>query len=127
MLARLVRLATLLASLLAFSSCSADSVTPPEPAVVRPGAFVAVTSDDGSIILIRTLRVVPIDSRESLLEAIHYEGSPKDDDEAKQWAKDPSWPILERHAIFSLNSILSVRAEVVWFRTLTESELDALR
>jgi hypothetical protein len=127
MLARCLRFATLFAGLLAFPSCSADSVTPPDPAVVRPGAFVATTDGQGELFLIRTLRVVPIDSRESLLEAIHYQGTPASYDEATKWAKDPSWPIADRHATFSLNSILSVRAEVVWFRTLTESELEALR
>ncbi|HEX6277830.1 MAG TPA: hypothetical protein VFZ53_32530 [Polyangiaceae bacterium] len=127
MLARSARLAPLLASLLAFSSCSADSVTPPEPVVERPGSFVAVTEGDGSLVLLRTLRVVPIDSRESLFEAIHYQGSPESHEEAEKWAKDPAWPIADRHAVFSLNAILSVRAEVVWFRTLTESELEALR
>ena len=127
MLARSARLALLLASLLAFSSCSADSVTPPEPEVVRPGSFVAVTEGNGSLILLRTLRVVPIDSRESLYEAIHYQGSPESHEEAAKWAKDPTWPVADWHAIFSLNSILSVGAEVVWFRTLTESELEGLR
>ena len=111
---------------LALSGCSADAVVPPEPAVERPGSFVFVTDDLGSF-LIRTLRVVPIDSRESLLEAIYYSGVPSSADEALTWAKDPTSPIAERHATFSLRAVLELSPEVVWFRTLTDSELEALR
>ena len=127
MLARAVRFATLLPILLLLSGCSADSVTPPEPTVRRPGSFVALTNEDGGIFLIRTLRVVPFEDGESLFEAIHYQGLASSHDEARRWAKDPNFPVFDEHAIFLLQSVLSLDPEVVWYRTLTESELAALR
>jgi len=117
---------TLLVSLLA-ASCSADAVTPPEPAVELPGSFVAVTENDGRILLIRTLRVVPLDSRESLLEAIQYSGAPATVEEARALARDPAAPVFDPHAIFSLQAILAFSPEAVWFRTLSDYELAALR
>ena len=110
----------------ALASCSADSVSEPEPALERPGSFVAATDAEGIIVLVRTLRVVPIDSAESLYEAILYEGRPSSYDEATTWAKDRQWPVADPHGIFSLRMVLSSDPEVVWFRTLTEEELAAL-
>jgi hypothetical protein len=106
--------------------CSADSVSEPEPAIERPGSFVVATDAEGIIVLVRTLRVVPIDSAESLYEAILYEGRPSSYDEATTWAKDRQWPVADPHAIFSLRMLLSSDPEVVWFRTLTEEERAAL-
>jgi hypothetical protein len=120
------RVALLLAVLLALPRCSADSVTPSEPTVELPGSFVAATDTDGRIFLVRTLRVVPLGDEVSLFEAIEYQGSPSSYEEAKAWAKDPAWPVLRPHAIFSHSTILSLDPEVVWFRSLTDSELDAL-
>jgi hypothetical protein len=117
---------TLLLPLL-LASCSADAVNPPEPTVELPGSFVAITEEDGRILLIRTLRVIPIDSHESLLEAIQYSGAPTSLDEARALARDRSAPVFDPHAIFSLQSILSFSPEVVWFRTLSDYELAALR
>lgn len=110
----------------ALASCSADSVSEPEPALERPGSFVAATDAEGIIILMRTLRIVPIDSAESLYEAILYEGRPSSYDEATTWAKDENWPVADHHGSFSLRLLLSSDPEVVWFRTLTDDELAAL-
>lgn len=110
----------------ALASCSADSVSEPEPALERPGSFVAATDAEGIIVLMRTLRVVPIDSAESLYEAMLYEGLPSSYEEAATWAKDRQWPVADPHGIFSLRMVLSSDPEVVWFRTLTEEELAAL-
>jgi len=110
----------------ALAGCSADSVSEPVPAVERPGSFVAATDAEGIIVLMRTLRVVPIDSAESLYEAMLYEGRPSSYAEAKEWAKDHSLPVADPHGIFSLRMILSSDPEVVWFRTLTESERAAV-
>jgi hypothetical protein len=120
------RVALLLSVLLALPRCSADSVTPREPTVEQPGSFVAATDTDGIIFLVRTLRLVPLGDQETLYEAIVYQGSPSSYDEAEAWAKDPAWPVARPHAIFSLGAILSFDPEVVWFRSLTESERDAL-
>lgn len=126
MVTRFARFATALAALAFGSACSADSLTPPEPELEDPGSFVAATDDEGIIFLTRTLRVVPIDNAETLYEAIIYRGVPASYDEAKSWAKDPSRPIAESHAIFSLRVFLTLDPEVVWFRTLTDDELSAL-
>jgi hypothetical protein len=106
--------------------CSADSVSEPEPPLERPGSFVVVTDAEGIIVLMRTLRVVPIDSAESLYEAILYEGQPSSYHEATTWAKDRDWPVADHHGSFSLRMVLSSNPEVVWFRTLTDDELAAL-
>jgi hypothetical protein len=108
------------------AGCSADSVSEPEPIIERAGSFVAVTEAEGTIVLLRTLRVVPIDSAESLYEAILYEGRPSSYDEAEAWAKDRDLPVSDPHGIFSLRNVLSGNPEVVWFRTLTEDERAAL-
>ena len=127
MIGRCAAFSFLLAVLPFGSACSADSVTPPEPEVEHPGSFVAAQDTDGLILLLRTLRIVPIDSTESLLEAIHYQGTPSSYAEATAWAKDPELPVLERHALFSLRQVLSTEHEVVWFRTLSQDELAGLR
>ena len=121
------RSAAALVALAFATSCSADSLTPPEPELEQPGSFVVATDDEGLIFLTRTLRVVPIDNAETLLESFIYRGVPSSYDEAKSWAKDPSLPIAEDHAIFSLRIFLTLEPEVVWFRTLTEDELSALQ
>lgn len=110
----------------ALAGCSADSVEPSEPGVGTPGSFVAATDAEGIIILLRTLRVVRIDSAESLYEAILYSGQPSSYDEAEAWAKDRDWPVNDPHGIFSFRDVLSSHPEVVWFRTLTEDEYAAL-
>jgi len=124
MLARSVTLFVL--ALSALAGCSADSVPEPVPEIERGGSFVAVTSIEGAIILLRTLRIVRIDGPESIYEAIVYEGQPSSYAEAKAWAKDRDWPVYDAHGIFSLQSVLSIDPEVVWFRTLTENERAAL-
>ena len=120
------RAALLLSVSLALPRCSADSVTPPEPTLELPGSFVAATDTDGIIFLVRTLRVVPLGDQVTLYEAMVYQGAPSSYDEAKAWAKDPAWPVARPHAIFALDAILSFDPEVVWFRSLTESERDAV-
>jgi hypothetical protein len=112
---------------LVISACSADSVTPAEPTLETPGAFAVATDDSGLTILFRTLRVVPIDGMESLLEAILYAAAPTSPEQARALAKDRTLPVADPHAIFSLRDVMSLEPEVVWFRTLTEDERDALR
>ena len=112
---------------LVISACSADSVTPPEPTLETPGAFVLATDDSGLTILFRTLQVVPIDSTESLLDAILYAAAPSSPEQARALARDRALPVAEPHASFSLRSILSLEPEVVWFRSVTQDERDALR
>ena len=118
--------AAVLASLLSISACSADSVTPPEPTLETEGAFVVATDDVGVTFLLRTLRVLPIDSTESLLDAILYRGEPSSPEEARAWAKDRALPVADPHASFSLLVLQSLEPEVVWFRSLTQDERDAL-
>lgn len=115
-----------LALLPALAGCSADSVSSPEPTIERAGSFVAVTDDDGVIFLVRTLRIVRIDSAESLYDAILYQGQPSSYEEAKAWAMDREWPVADKHASYSFRVILSLDPEVVWFRTLTRNELVVL-
>jgi hypothetical protein len=121
----IARAALLLSALLTLPRCSADSLKPAEPTLELPGSFVAVTDTDGRIFLLRTLRVVPL-GEESLFEAIEYQGSWSSHEEAKACAKDPPCPVAEPHAIFSHRAILSADPEVVWFRSLSDSERDAL-
>src|SRR5262245_12828105 len=128
MLRRVARHFTFLFALaLALPGCSADAVVPPEPVVERPGSFVALTDSEGVIFLVRTLRVVPLTSNESIYEAILYSGQPSSYDEAKTWAKDPAWPVARPYSAYPLQTILTLHPEVVWFRTLTRYELDAVR
>ena len=121
------RVAIAVVAALVISACSADSMTPPEPTLETPGAFVLATDDSGLTILFRTLQVVPIDSTESLLDAILYAAAPSSPEQARALAKDRALPVAEPHAIYSLRGIISLEPEVVWFRTLTRDERDALR
>jgi hypothetical protein len=123
------RVSAAIVSALVISACSADAVTPPEPTLETPGAFAVATDDSGVTVLFRTLQVVRIDDTESLLEAIVYAGEPASPEQAKAWAKDRDLPVAQPHALFSLRGLLSLELEpeVVWFRTVTEDERDALR
>jgi hypothetical protein len=111
---------------LVISACSADSVTPPEPTLETPGAFVLATDNSGLTILFRTLQVVPIDSTESLLGAILYAAAPSSPEQARAMAKDRALPVADPHASFSLRGVISLEPEVVWFRTLTQEERAAV-
>jgi hypothetical protein len=127
MLLRVARHFTFLFALaLALPGCSADSVVPPEPTVERPGSFVALTDSDGVIFLVRTLRVIPLDVQ-PIYEAILYSGEPSSYDEAREWAKDPDWPVARPYSAYPFDTILTLQPEVVWFRTLTQNERDAVR
>lgn len=123
--ARHVLLSIALATLL--TGCSADSVDPPEPTIEIPGTFVAATDSGGVIVLLRTLRIVPLDNREAIYDAIVYGGEPSSYEQAKTWAKDPDWPVSSPHSSYSFQQILSSAPEAVWYRSLTHDELAALR
>jgi len=111
---------------LCLAGCSADAVTPPEPTIQTQGAFVSATDSDGVNFLMRTLRFVPFGDGDALLDIILYSGEPSSDEEAKEWAKDPDWPVANPSAGISLLVLQSLGPEVVWFRTVSQSELDEL-
>ncbi len=113
-------------ALTAVAGCSADEIDPPEPAIESPGTFVAATDSTGVIVLFRTLRIVPLSTRESIYDAIVYGGEPSSYEQAKSWAKDPDWPVASPHSSYSYQQILSSQPEAVWFRSLTSVELAAL-
>jgi hypothetical protein len=113
---------------LALAGCSADSVDPPEPAIETPGTFVAATDSDGVSILLRTLRIIPLPNRQSIYDCIVYAGEPSSYEEAKTWAKDPDWPVGSPHSSYAYEAqILAWQPEAVWYRSLTQEELAALR
>jgi hypothetical protein len=112
------------ASLLAVFSagCSADSVTPPEPGVETPGAFVAVQTASAGIQLFRTVGRGALDDGDFLMVMILYAPRPASFAEARELARQPALP-EEVHQFFVEQSRLASRPhEVVWFRTLTPEE-----
>jgi hypothetical protein len=112
---------------LALAGCSADSVAPPEPVIETPGTFVAATDSDGVMILLRTLRIIPLPNRQSIYDAIVYSGEPSSYEEAKTWAMDPDWPVGSPHSSYAYEGqILTWQPEAVWYRSLTREELAAL-
>ena len=118
----------LLLALLAtgLGACSADAAEEPEPTIDTPGAFVAVQSEEGPYLLHRTLSVLLLETGEELLFATVYAAQARDFAEARELAQEPDLPKL-RELEGVLKSELTSRSwKVVWFRTLTDEELDVI-
>jgi len=107
-------------------ACSADEAPVPEPRLETPGAFVAVETDAGGYVLHRTLTVLLLENGEELVFSTVYRPEARDFAEAQAFAKDPDLPkAADLNA--ALRSELTARTwKVVWFRTLTREELDAV-
>lgn len=99
--------------------CSSDAIDPSEPRVDTPGAFVAVTEEEG-LVLLRTLGVLANKQGNNLFVTV-YSGHPADWDDAREMSKQRDIPIKSDWYLFAQAS-LPKPLKVVWFRTLTKEE-----
>ena len=92
------------------------------PEVDTPGAFVAVDENLGYLKLYRALDVFD-SGGERLVVVSVYAVQPHSSDEARELAKDPNLVVGIVADFVSLNLVMELPHEVVWFRTLTRDEI----
>lgn len=122
---RIARRALTLGLVLAITACSADDVTLSQPTFATPGAFVATPapSSDG-FLLLRTVVALKLES-ETALFMLRYPETPATIQEATALAQGA--PLESTEVLLVLAKDLTASAaEVVWFRTLTAEERDAV-
>jgi len=107
--------------------CSADAAPEPEPTVETPGAFVAVQTDSGAFVLHRILNVLRLENGEELVFSTIYAPESPDFEAARELAREPRLPISHELSAVLLSALTERPWRVVWFRTLTDEELDVLR
>jgi hypothetical protein len=109
------------------SGCSADHASTPEPRFDTPGAFVALVDGTGSMALVRSLALVPIQREHELLFAILYAEEPTSFEHARELAQRESLSISQTKYTIWSEEIDAIEHEVVWFRTLTPEEAGYVR
>jgi hypothetical protein len=107
--------------LLGALGCSADVAPAPEPTLETRGAFVAIAENDSTYRLLRTLAVIGDGGPDDVFFVVPYLGAPKNFDQARELARDPSLPALETIAV-GRRYILSRDWRVVWFRSVSVEE-----
>jgi hypothetical protein len=103
------------------TACSSEALTPPEPDIRNPGAFVAV--GENKLTLMRTLDALKIEG-DTILFTTFYDVFPTTFEHARELAKGPPLPIRDLLVSVSVAQIQAAPHEVVWFRTLTKAERD---
>ena len=120
-----LRRSLLLTLLMACVGCSADAVPEPEPTLESAGAFVATGPIDGNYALFRVLLTLTFDNQQRVLFVLRYSEVPKSIGEARALAQGPqlNGGIVETRV---REAFIADGYEVVWFRTLTDEEKDAV-
>ncbi len=105
------------------AACSSDVLTPPEPDLSTPGAFVAVEGydEEGALTLLRILDHLQLENARLLFLTVH-DVRPASFDEAREMAKDHDIPIRELIRVEPDTVVTTSPHRVVWFRTLTAKE-----
>lgn len=121
-----LRRTLLLALLATCAGCSADAVSEPLPTLETPGAFVATgPNDDGSYALFRVLMALTFDNQKTVVFVFRYPARPRSLSEARALAQgNLESSLVETHV---RDVFVEAGYEIVWFRTLTEEESDAVR
>jgi hypothetical protein len=119
-----LRRTLLIAWLGACAGCSADAVSEPVPTLQTVGAYVAVGPVNGTYVLFRILLVLSLENQ-TVLFVFRYAPLPKSIAEARALARDGN---LQASTVETQtrDALEAAGAEVVWFRTLTEEERDAI-
>ena len=118
----------LLLQLTLLSGCSADALTPPEPALETPGAYVAwVDRSDDQIRLFRTVAASAFGADDSLLLGILYSARPESFEHARELARERDLFQQVHQYFIPRSQLLSQPHEVVWFRTLSSADISPER
>ena len=104
--------------------CSADAVSEPEPTLETAGAFVVTGPVDGNYVLFRILLSLMFENQKTLLLVFRH-ATVKSVAEARVLAQGPQLKggIVEGRA---RDDFVADGYTVVWFRTLTDEEKDAV-
>lgn len=121
-----LRRALLFALLSNCVGCSADAVSEPEPTLDTAGVFVVTGPVAGSYTLFRVLLTLNFANQQSILFVFRYIDIPKSVAEARALAQRSSLQHTPLET-YPRESFVANGYEVVWFRTLTDEERDAVR
>lgn len=117
----------MLAVALVLSACASDAVEPPAPEIDTPGAFIAQQLSPGDVRLMRTLGAIQLSNGQEMLFVTLYEPHVASFAAARELAKEQSIPIKQAISQAIESELTKQPWEVVWFRTLTPDERDALQ
>jgi hypothetical protein len=104
-------------------ACASDALPLPEPDLETPGAFIAVDEGGDALTLHRTLTVAALESGRFIFLSV-YDVNPRSFAEAREMSKRHDLPLRFEGVPASLEDFPSGPYEVVWFRTLTDEELE---
>lgn len=120
------RLTAALALGLALGGCASDSADVPEPTLTTGGAFVAQEAQPGEVLLYRVLGALHLENGQTMLLLRRFAPRASSFAEARELAKQPELPIDLALTNAVESEFVKLPHRVVWFRTLTEQERDAL-
>ena len=106
--------------------CSSDAAVEPEPTLSTAGAFVAAGPVD-QLQLYRVVEAIQFSNGSAALFLILYDVNPKSYDEAREFAQRRSLPTRIPLVVIVASDFTSQPYEVVWYRSLTQAELDLAR
>lgn len=109
------------------AGCSADAVNEPEATLETPGAFVALSDDEGSYDILRTLSSIEVGSGQNVIFFTLFAPKAHTFDQAQELARDPELPVGDQLVLIPKSDVLARDWKVVWFRTLSEEERAILR
>ncbi len=109
----------------ALYGCASDSAPEPEPDMETRGAFVAIQgySDKEPITLLRTLDRLRLENY-TLMFFTLYDVHPSTFSEAREMAKSHHIKIREEVWVENKDIAIAMPYEIVWFRTLSDEELE---
>lgn len=118
----------LLGATMGLSGCSSDAVALPEAELTTPGAFIAVRDLEPGhpISLIRTIDRLNFEF-ETLIFFTTYDVEPTSWDDARELAKQHDLGMRVEIEAQPAPAITTRSWQVVWFRTLTDEELERVR
>lgn len=103
-------------------------MTPPEPTLETPGAFVTwLDRDDAELRLFRTVAPSSFGPDDVLLLGILYAARPQSFEHAGELAREHDLREQAHQYFVPRSHVLSQPHEVVWFRTLTSSDISPER
>jgi len=120
-----MRIVRVWALLLVVTGCSADHVEEPAPEVRTPGAVFASLQEDGSYQLAQTLAELPVTATESAFFVKTFNNRASSVADAERICREE--PLRLRSAATFVPASVLEEATVVWFITLTNEDLDAIR
>ncbi len=113
-------------ALFASTGCSSDAVPAPEPTLRTPGSFVAQETEPGDVRLFRVLGALKLETGQTYLIMRLFSPHASDFDGARELAKQDELPIEMALTSSVEAEFVTLPYRVVWFRTLTEQERDAI-